>query len=79
MKKPVTMVYLVGMGLSTLSMADCPPSLSAEQTVECINYEGATSSYLDYKDDAAEKVTDKVADKESTTEISHFATVESKE
>lgn len=79
MKKPLTMVYLVGMGLPALSMADCPPNLSAEQTVECINYEGATSSYLDYKDDAAEKVTDKVADKESANEISQFATIEPKE
>ena len=75
MNKPIAILFLAGMGLSTTALANCPPSLTVEETIECINYEGATSSYLDYTDDYAQEITSKEPEQAST----QFATIEAKE
>ena len=49
-KKSSVVVVVSVLALSSgVALADCEQSLDAQRTVECINYEGATSSYLDYR------------------------------
>ena len=50
MKSTITAV-LIGMSLSGIAMAECQPNLSADETINCINYEGATYSKHSYVDE----------------------------
>ena len=64
MKKVIATVILSGIAISGIAMADCLPNLSAEETIECVVYEGATN--LDYLDEEEEMFTSN----ESTKEMS---------
>lgn len=71
MKATTTAVLMIGMSLSGIAMADCQSNLSAEETIDCINYEGATNSYVD------EDIKD-IHNSSNKQEKSEIATVEVK-
>jgi hypothetical protein len=56
MNKSIAAVFLVGMSFSGLAIADCEHNLSAEEVINCINYEGATYNTHSYSDTEVENI-----------------------
>lgn len=78
MNKSIVAVFLVGMSFSGLAMADCQKNLSAEEAINCINYEGATSNTHQYSDTEVEKIYSSSSEPEKA-EKSEMASVHASE
>ena len=62
-------------------MAECPSNLTAEETIDCVVIEGATSSYLDYSNDFEnpQAIAEMQSTTETTKEKAELASVQIKE
>ena len=68
MKNTITTVFLAGITLSSVAMADWPAYLSAGEIVDCMNNKGEESNCLDYQYDYTQDVTS-IINKQEKTEI----------
>jgi len=64
MKNTITTVFLAGITLSSVAMADCPTNLPTDEIIDCINNKGAESSYLDFQDDYTQNFSSSISEQE---------------
>jgi len=60
MKNTITTVFLAGITLSSVAMANCPINLSAGELVDCLNNKGEESCCSDYQYDYTQDVTSSI-------------------
>ena len=81
MNKFYLIFLLSSIGFSVSAMAECPSNLTAEETIDCVVIEGATSSYSDYSNEIEnpQDIAETQSTTETTKEKAELASVQIKE